>query len=176
MTRSAGQWKTLWYKAGVSTSECHKIAHRDGREVLVCIGSYGAQGLIGTSLFVEDLTSPTRVLMATDGSEFFTAEDDTLACGFKGDQDNPPGPITRAVVKSVEFLPASVNGSAALRVTAEFGKRTLTAAESKDCYTHQSKYIPPTKTYRIDFLFDGHTFLPTRQSVAAFQVFARAVL
>ena len=33
LTRRAGQWVMLWYKAGVDTSQCHKIPLRDARDI-----------------------------------------------------------------------------------------------------------------------------------------------
>jgi len=124
LTRTSGHWETLWYRAGVVTSRCHKVTRRDGREILVCIGSAGAQGTIETSLFMEDLLTPKTVLMASSGTEFFTAADNTRSCG-ESINDAPtskPRSITIATVEKVEFPRNSVVGSASLTVTAEFGR------------------------------------------------------
>ena len=59
LTRKSQQWSKLWYKPGVQTARCHKLLRRDRREVLVCIGSEGGQGISVTSLYVEDFSIPS---------------------------------------------------------------------------------------------------------------------
>ena len=78
LTRRAQRWVMLWYKAGVETEECHKMALKNGREILACIGGYGAQGRVWTDFYLEDLRAPAAVLMADAGrSHFFEILDDT---------------------------------------------------------------------------------------------------
>ena len=40
----------LWYKAGVETTQCHKVKLLDQREILVCLGTEGGQGIVSTEL------------------------------------------------------------------------------------------------------------------------------
>ena len=50
LTRGSDRWEKSWYKAGVETSNCHKVQLTGGREILVCMGDYGGQGNVWTDL------------------------------------------------------------------------------------------------------------------------------
>jgi hypothetical protein len=75
----------VWYKPGIETSQCRKVPLRDAREVLVCLGGYGAQGVLSTAIYIEDLLHPTGSLMAGE-SNVLQITDNTFTCGFD-DQD-----------------------------------------------------------------------------------------
>jgi hypothetical protein len=109
LTRSFQGWAMKWYKAGVETSQCHKVSIQDGREILVCIGETGGQGNVRTELYVEDLLRPAATLMAEDESPFFSANDNSLRCG-----EDPE--VTRSFIEKVEFA------GSAISVTASFGQ------------------------------------------------------
>ena len=64
LTKHDGQWVMDWYKEGSVTQQCHKIRLKTGRDILVCIGQSGAQGVVWTDLYLEDLLHPTANLMA----------------------------------------------------------------------------------------------------------------
>lgn len=83
LTRKADRWVKVCYRAGLPTNQCHKLALQGGREILVCMGSYGAQGHVWTALYVENLLHPIDVLMMVGGGNghFFEVLDDTLTCG-----------------------------------------------------------------------------------------------
>jgi hypothetical protein len=177
LTRHSQRWKMLWYKAGVPTEECHKVAVRNGREILVCMGRYGGQGNIWTALYVEDLLAPTTSLMAGD-EHFFQVFDNTLTCGWN--LDNGPNSLTRADIEKVEFESSKRSGRPAISVTAYIGTRPMTPADAKACIAEQNptkphpslSFLPRTKSYRIDFEFDGRIYTPTPSGAAAAQVFA----
>ena len=58
LSRKAGEWTMLWYRAATDTGKCHKVNLGSGRQILVCLGEDGGQGYIFQTLSVEDLTSP----------------------------------------------------------------------------------------------------------------------
>ena len=117
----------LWYKAAVQTEQCHKVRLRNGREILVCIGTDGGQGNNATSLYSEDLLTPTTSLMAgrDDDGTFFTAFDSTLSCGWNNDDEKKPFPVVRTHIDKVEFSAAKNNGSSLVSVTAGYGTKAM---------------------------------------------------
>ena len=175
LTREADRWKKVWYRSGLVTDQCHKVALVDGREILVCIGRAAAQGNVGTDLYVEDLLHPTEVLMADKGdAAFFGLYDDTLTCGDGQGRTFRADPITRAFIQKVEFK----SDGKELSVTAAHGKRRMTKEDAAACEAEggpgnkrTSRFLPPVKTYQIDFVFDGHTYKIAPGSEAAARVF-----
>jgi len=153
MTRRSNQWVMLWYKPGVQTDRCHKVALDDGREILVCIGMYGAQGNNSTVLYVEDLRKPEPTLMAGDAG-FFKASDNTLTCGYRSD-DKTPVPLVRGHIEQVEFK----NNGRTISIIAGFGKRSMSREDVQRCLAATaSTFVPVTRRHQIEFVFDGHTY------------------
>ena len=167
LTWRAQRWSMLWYKPGVDTSRCHKVPLRDGREILVCIGEYGAQGNVWTDLYVEDLLAPTPALMAGKAG-FFSAYDNTLTCGQMGDETFP---IIRSHIDRVEFISTRRSEVPTITVTATFGKKSTTPEVVKACMGKQDAALPVTKSYGIDFLFDGRNYKPSLSSIDAARIF-----
>jgi hypothetical protein len=97
LTRRSQKWTVLWYKAGVDTSECHKVKLKNDREILVCLGDLGAQGTVETQLYVEDLRAPKPAGMAGNDSVFFSLADNTSTCGYDLVDDLKANLVTRAV-------------------------------------------------------------------------------
>jgi hypothetical protein len=167
LTRRSERWRMLWYKAGVETSECHKVPLRSGREILVCIGQDGAQGDVSTELYLEDLLHPEPSLMAGDGG-FFGLSDNTLTCGYNFEDEAHPIPLIRASIDKVEFE------EPILSVTFRFGESPTTPEKVRACLDEQnptkhrkgSSFAPAVKTYRIEFTFTGRDYKPTPSSAA----------
>lgn len=165
LTREHQRWKMLWYKAGVDTQQCHKIGLPGGRGILVCMGASGAgPGFIIDTLYVEDLRNPSPSLMA-DGPRFLSMTDTMTTCGENTEDETKPLPLTRAEVQKVEF-PTNME----ISITFLYGTRAMTPADVQDCLNgldHKHMFfVPETKTYRVTFNFDGHTFQPTPASAA----------
>ena len=177
LSRNAGAWKMLWYRAGVDTSNCHKLRLKDGRNILLCLGQAGGQGNITTDLYLEDLLNPTPSLMAGSGSAFFSMFDDTLTCGFNLIDDNKADPLTLGVIDKVELGDVTRNARPSLSVTVRFGRRSMTPEEVQACIGQlrsgdPSSFMPPAKTYRLEFIFDGEQFKITKESQAAARTFS----
>jgi hypothetical protein len=45
LTQREKSWQVAWYKGGVITEKCHKVAGRDGRDRLLCVHWDGARDL-----------------------------------------------------------------------------------------------------------------------------------
>lgn len=168
LTRNAGRWKMLWYKAGVETSECHKVSLPTGREILVCMGRYGAQGNESTELYVEDLLSPIGSLMAGTGG-FFQVLDTTLTCGWNEDDQSKPYPLKRGYIERVSFG-SDAAGRATVSVTSQTGTRKMSPDDVQACQVETNplnphphfSIAPRTSTSHMDFVFNGHDFVPLR--------------
>jgi hypothetical protein len=170
LTKKSQKWSMLWYRSGVQTARCHKVLRRDRREILVCIATEGAQGNNSTELYVEDLLNPKPTLMAGDVDDggFFAAFDDTATCGWQQEAD-APDTVIRTHIDKVQF---STNaGTPSVLVLASFGKKRMTPEDVKACRDGQDSVLPSVKSYRMDFLYDGHGFEPTPSSAAAVQIF-----
>ena len=163
LTQKAGRWSMLWYKGGIPTAECHKSKVQDGREILICYGGYGGQGMVERGLYIEDLLAPKKALMADGNAAFFAVGDNTGSCGYNLEDESKPYPLTRQYIERVDFHNAADGTLLGLSVFARRGERSMTVAQVKACGEEQIPGIahrglsfnPPTKPYRVDFKFDG---------------------
>lgn len=162
LTRRSQKWIMLWYKAGVATDECHKVKLQDLREILICLGSEGGQGIVQTELYKEDLQSPTPTLMAAMGEGFFTISDTTGTCGWMSDDLAQPDPLIYAYIEKVVFRDVR-GGVASISVSAASGVRHMTRDDVDICTDEQNpskphkglSFLPPTNSYQMDFGFEG---------------------
>lgn len=173
LTRQTGSWSMVWYRAGADTSKCHKVTVENPREILVCVGTYGGQGYFSTALDVEDLA-------AGEERGFLSVSDNTgaMECGtnFRGDRV----PLVRGGIEKVEFG-ISADGRPLVLVTAFTGQKWLNNEEVETCEDmrsgakprHELNIFPATKTYHLEFFFDGHDFKPTPESADAARLFAQ---
>jgi hypothetical protein len=171
LTRQTWGWSMVWYRAGADTSKCHKIAVENPREILVCLGTSVGQGHFSTALDVEDLA-------AGEERGFLSVSDNTAAmeCGtnLRGDRV----PLVRGGIEKVEFG-TSADGRPLVSVTAFTGQKWLNNEEVEACEDlrsgakprHELNIFPATKTYHLEFFFDGHDFKPTAESAEAAQLF-----
>jgi hypothetical protein len=171
LTRRSQKWTMLWYKAGVDTSQCHKVKLRDGREILVCLGGWGAQGIVETQLYVEDLRAPKPAGMAGEDSVFFSLADDTGTCGSDLINELKATPLTHAYIEKVDFGKGN-RGVPAISVVAHSGTREMTLQDVNACLDEQNpnkprkglSFLPPTKPERIDLVFEGGTYHRSSES------------
>jgi hypothetical protein len=163
LTKQSGKWTMLWYKGGVPTANCHRLKLQSGREILICYGEYGGQGMVGRDLYIEDLLAPNEVLMAASGAGFFSVGDNTGSCGYNFEDESNPFPLTRHFIERVTFQNATDGTFLGLSVFARRGERTMTPAQVERCIAEHRlpkgqrrlAFDPPTKPYRVDFKFDG---------------------
>ena len=101
-----------------------------------------------------------------DNGTFFGAFDDTTNCGWQ-QGDTAPGsdPVIRSHIDKVEFSGRTVS------VFARFGKKQMNREEVRACMAGDKAGLPKTKSYRMDFLYDGHGYKPSPASVDAVHVF-----
>jgi hypothetical protein len=137
------------------------------------MGTAGGQGYTWTSVYMEDLLSPKPTLMAgeRDDGTFFAAFDSTLTCGWNQDEQQKPYPLIRTDVYRVEFLTNKANGAPVVSVTASFGKRQMKPEDVEACLAKGDGILPITKSYRMDFLFDGHDYKPAPSSADTVRLF-----
>ena len=163
LTRSTGNWTKLWYKGGVPTEKCHRGKLQGARDILVCLGEWGAQGGVSMELYVEDLLAPKEALMADHGPTFFGVDDTVSTCGENPEEESKTFPISRGWIERVEFQNAADGWLLGLSVFGRYGERSMTVAQVKACIneqvpgqTHRGlSFNPPTNPYRVDFKFDG---------------------
>jgi hypothetical protein len=165
LAKRSGKWDMQWYKGGVPTETCHAARLENGREILVCIGTFGGQGMVSTDLYVEDLLNPTPALMAGRES-IFSVFDNTETCGYNFEDESKPVPLVSDEVKRVTFVTHPDGTLRGLSVFGRKGERKMTRQDEQVCNDQRNpnkphKHIdirPRTTPYRVDFAFDGKTF------------------
>ena len=167
LTREGGTWRRLWSKPGLITDRCHRMPLRSGRQMLVCELDEGAPGFVWTDIYLLDVLDETGVSRDDDDDHrtIFTAEE-SIPCG--GPADDVIGePIARAYIDRVEFHRRPSGDGQNITVFAQYGKTAMTAEMIAACSG------PPTKPYRIDFLFDGRAYKVAAQSASALRAFSQ---
>jgi len=165
LTRQGGRWTKRWYKSGVMTDECHKVAAPDGHDLLVCTGGWTGQGINAMSLFLMDLHAKDP---SQEADYFFRAEDSMGACG--GMDSANPEPVVSASLDKVEFLSRKISGLPVISVTASYGKKPMKAGDWQACMDGKMA-APAEKTYQIEYQFDGNVYKPAAASAAAAKLF-----
>jgi len=147
-----GKARLMRYDKGLVTSQCHKFAYADGRNFLVCRGGWSGQGENDENLFMTSFAvsgkGAVKYLLSTT--------DSTGTCGDDSAQVQESG------IKSVTFTPADSEKITGLTVTAKLG--TVTCARAGK---------GATKSYSVEFLFDGTRFVVDPGSRAAWRRFEK---
>jgi len=165
LTREGSVWKRLWHKPGLITDHCHRMTIRSGREILVCEMTEGFPGVTSRGLFVVDVLREPDVPRNYYVDDDFFGVVDEMTCGGPGDVVGEP--ITHSYIERVEFHPRPSGDGENVTVFAQYGKTERTAEMIQTCSS------PPTKPYRIDFLFDGHAYKVAPRSAGALRVFSQ---
>jgi hypothetical protein len=175
LTRQSGEWKQVWYKPGMVTDHCRKVVLRDQREVLVCERTDAHQGVLTRELYVIDaLRSPPLA------ESFFGTQDTVNSCGGAiGGNTGVPDPSIRAYIERVEFYRRPAGLVEDISVFARYGRMDMTPALVDACTAtavnpapRSLNFVPPTKAYRINFLFvNGRDLTIPPGSVAAAKLF-----
>lgn len=172
LTRILGKWSMVWYKSGIVAERCHKVLRRDRRDILVCLGTYGGQGITVTDLYVEDFLNPKPTLMAggADDGTFFEVSDNTANCGSPQVDDAPgPDPVIRGHIDAVQFTRRG--GMTIVSVAARSAEKTFTRREAAACRSGDSDVLPSAKKYSMEFQYDGASFKPTASSIPFARIF-----
>ena len=153
----------LWYKGGVETRHCHKVPLRDGRDILVCVNGWEHMGQQWVGLYFIDL------LDAEKPGGFFTAWSNLFVpC------DDPS--LYLSTIDKVEFLAKKINDLPVTSVTASLGEKQRSHEDIEACKRDpDSMALPPSKTYRMEFVFNGHGYEPTPSSAAIVRLFGPAI-
>ncbi len=109
---------------------------------------------------------PKGALLVEGGTDFFAIGSNTDSCGYNYENESKPFPITRGYIERVEFQIAADATFRALSVFGRRGERTMTPAQVKACLKGIS-FNPPTKSYRVDFKFDGTRMVRVTSSPGA---------
>jgi hypothetical protein len=158
LTRIPGAgWVVKWYQGALRTGRCHKVALPNGRDMLVCLGSYAGTGGSGSDLSIPNIAH------RQPGPIFFNASINN--CGGPGNSAHDPVHAIDARIDKVEFLPVKGGGVPIVSVTASYTGAWIKPGDPFTCA------LPPAKTYRIDFDFDGRNYRPTASSATAARVF-----
>jgi hypothetical protein len=153
----------LWYTPGVETSQCHRVSVKSGREILVCMGTYGGQGNTWTQLYIEDLLHTQGSLMATKSHVFEVFN--SAPCGENFGNGPKPDDLRRAVIEKVDFAASTSGGNPTMVVEFSIGRRAMTPEAARACNADSINQVA-MQHHRMEFVFDGHDYKPTPSSAA----------
>jgi len=167
--RSGGTWHMKWYQASLITSDCLQVRRRDGRDMLVCEDNDAHQAVLTHILSVVDLSRHER--FRQDGILRLTENPETCGANWTVADDNTIYPVQVANFRRIAFV---AEPRPRLEISVEYGWRVLAAAEQSACLAAVRKpqptpaaLRPATKTYHLEFGFDGERFELRDQDVAA---------
>ena len=153
----------LRYKGGVETGHCHKVPLRDGRDILVCVSGWEHTGAEWVGLYFIDLLHDEK-----PGAIFSAWSDRYGSC------DAPS--LYLSTIDKVEFLAEKRNDLPVISVTASLGEKQRSHEDIEACKRDpDSMALPPSKTYRMEFVFNGHGYEPTPSSAAIVRLFGPAI-
>jgi len=152
LTRRSGEWEPVWYKAGVITRHCRRVALNDGRQILFCEETDGGMGHSIHGLYTVDFANPkfawdSVVLMADSYSEAML------------------GGVQKQSIERVAFEDSG-GGRILVRVYARHGRIKL-----RPDYEGARLPTPKVSSYEIDFQLDGATFQSTPETATAARLF-----
>lgn len=156
ITSKNGKWQKIWYEPGLIADQCRKVKGSDGREILVCLGTYTGQGENDEVLYAVDVSKPTEKRQIN----LFGISDTTMTCAAE---------VTGGGI--VQILLTGTGVTAQVR----FGKRKLTAAERRKCEAayaqgKEPEVHVPEKHYEIRFLLRGDRFVLDEATRPAFRI------
>lgn len=152
LTKKAGNWTPVWYKAGVITRHCRRVSLATGRQILFCEEPDGGMGHSIQGLYSVDFTKPkfawhSVVLMA----------------------DSYSSPMLGGVqTQSIERVSFEETEQAGLlvRVYARHGRIDL-----RPDYPNEILPKPKLSNYEVDFRLDGEAFKVTPETAASAKLF-----
>jgi hypothetical protein len=171
-----GKWTKLNPSIAAVDDGCMRRKQRSGREFLMCESWIyhrdGAHTYSLVTVFVENDNIEIHGL--------FTASDTTKCCMTQGK-------VQKAEVRDIQFHDLNGDGLEDISITATYGAFEMTEPRRDQCDAANDaadratpggpksvkKYPQPsiTKTYKIQYLFNGNTYTPTPQSLAAIALF-----
>jgi hypothetical protein len=152
LTRNAGKWEPVWYKAGVITRHCRRVSLVTGRQILFCEETDGGMGHSIHGLYTVDFKTPrfawrNVVLMA-----------DSYSCLMLGGVQIQS--IDRISFDEME------HGELLVRVYARHGRVRL-----RPDYAWDPLPTPKVLRCEIDFRLDGDSFRVMPETAPAARLF-----
>lgn len=152
LTQITGEWKPIWYKAGVITRHCRRVSLTTGRQILFCEETDGGMGHSIHGLYSVDFANPqfawnSLVLMADSYSDLML------------------GGVQAQLIDRVSFEETE-QSSLLVRVYARHGRIDL-----RPDYPNESLPKPKLSNYEVDFRLDGEVFKVTPETSASAKLF-----
>jgi hypothetical protein len=143
------------YEAGLIIDDCLTVRQQDQRDLLVCRAQFGAQGTVGTWLYVRDLLKAG----APGTDHLIDVTDNLESCGESVQRGRTGAPVQTGQFRNV-YLDVATGE---LVVGVEYGWRRFTDVQVQKCLNNGSSTMSPsdlpvTRTYRVAFHFDGSRF------------------
>ncbi|MBI2819439.1 MAG: hypothetical protein HYX73_05625 [Acidobacteria bacterium] len=151
MTKQNGEWKPLWYRAGIITRHCMTVATTTGRQILVCESGYQISGHKQHALYSLDLQADNPVqelLIATDSYDL-PAENQTQTVASVRLIATADGPLLRVGMQHARYE--------CHKQWYECGGNDFVAAD------------PPPGEYSLDFVLQGSRLVISPASTSLFR-------
>jgi hypothetical protein len=152
LTKQSGEWRPVWYKAGIITRHCRRVSLATGRQILLCEETDGGMGHSIHGLYFIDFTKPNFawhcvVLMADSFSDLMLGGVQTQSIDRVSlDETLDSGLLIRALVRHGR-----------IRLPLDYAREPLPK--------------PKVSNYEIDFRLVGDAFRVTPETAAAARLF-----
>lgn len=152
LTKKLGEWKPVWYKAGIITRHCRRVSLSNGRQILFCEETDGGMGHNIHGLYTVEFTNPrfawdSVVLMADSYSSLLI------------------GGVQTQSIERVSFDQAA-DGGLLVRIYARHGRIDL----SPD-YPNGQLPKPKVSNYEVDFRLQGERLKVTPETASSAKLF-----
>ena len=177
--RTNGAWSAVRYDSGVNPAACIVYRRKDGRDILVCEWRDGHQSRWHDRVFTYDFAESTADDVEKGWHTVVEMNDDSIP----GCWGSIPGePITRGAVDDYKLVDFDKNGEVDLVATVSQIKGKPSKAYKTKCdelmaamdqengpAVDVAAALGPRKTYVLQFVFNGTTFVPTKASAKIMQ-------
>jgi len=170
--RLNGAWSTVRYDSGVKPGACIVYRRKDGRDILVCEWGDGHQSYWHHRVFTYDFVESTPDAVEKGWHTVMEMNDDSIP----GCWGSLPGePIRSGRVDDYKLVDFDNDGAVDLVVTVSQIKGKPSKAYKAKCDELMASMeqengpavdvtaaLGPRKTYVLQFVFNGTTFVPTK--------------
>lgn len=144
LRRSPSGWTMVDVEPGLRATECQKYRLKDRREILICTERSERQGALDTHLYALDFASPREARLQT----VLMMEDTSEAC---------QSTIKKVALEKIDLRDMNFDAMRDLMVFVSALKFSVPPEHQKQC--GKGLPLPRANLYRLDFLFNGKTFV-----------------
>jgi len=152
LTKKSGKWEPVWYKPGIITRHCRRVALSTGRQILFCEETDGGMGHSIHGLYVVDFLNPKFAWRSV------VLQADSYSSPINGG-------VQMQYIDRVSFVDVRP-GKVLVRIHARHGR-----VKVRSDYDAPRLPTPKVSRYEIDFRLDGEKFTVTTKDAPTARLF-----